>query len=322
MQTDTPTTIQYLPVPSLLYFQGALVQFQKSKDGRNASRGAKGCVAWPMGLLIGLLSMGVQFRISCPKTFLSIWKIPPEEPAFINLFRGASIADSSVNSDAFCFISHRFHIIVAQRQMSDNIVALRVDMRGYERIAKGTAISGTVFDHRLLHGTTYAGISIKQGSLGNVINNIRRTVTEVVQPYPSFQTMTRWIRDCGVENGYPKNQQEWPVGMKRGLRSLGSLSCSFLHFPCNADQLIIEDRNRNGCGGHHSSKKYRYSRIRIAIVAIAATIGTCCICWGLRRIGACQWRWVIIGWLLYESAGFIWFRSDLWNWILRITGGA
>ena len=55
--------------------------------------------------------------------------------------------------------------------------------------------------------------------------------------------------------------------------------------------------------------------VRVALTVIAAAAGTWCLIWGLRSIGSRDWRLVILGWLLYEAACFIWFGGGSWSWL-------
>ena len=61
---------------------------------------------------------------------------------------------------------------------------------------------------------------------------------------------------------------------------------------------------------------------RIALALIAAIVGTLSLWWSVRKIGRCEWIWLLCGSLLYEAALFIWFSDLFWTWLWTWAGGA
>ena len=144
-----------------------------------------------------------------------------------------------------------------------------------------------------------------------------------------------------VSKAFFNDQQERPIGIKGQSRQFDALlgdSRAFLRssstlfggrsgfcrslfhllryanqFSVDFHQLPAKHRHCDGCGHSYDSQESRYSRI--GIVLVLGIVGTWCLVWGLRSPGHCDWRWVLLGWVLYKWGGFIWFYDALWAWL-------
>ena len=111
------------------------------------------------------------------------------------------------------------------------------------------------------------------------------------------------------------------IDVQRRIGGSGSRVRCLPHFVGYANQLVVEHRDGDGSGSHYGGEKYqRASRIALAIVAAIA--GIWCLVWGLRLRGQCDWRLIVVGWLLFEASAFTWFYDPAWAWFRTWIFGA
>ena len=239
-----------------------------------------------------------------------VYEAPPEKPCPINLlWCRASIADLTVYADApFTRLNIPKHIIVQIKpdlrdQIFSNVVWSNqfpqrgiIRRVGYFRLPLAIKIrriignaTGAIADH-----IGWPNPKISQ-SYREGIGNISATVTH------------------GLAAFYVRNEQEWPIDVKRGLRGIGSGLSRQLHFLGDADQLKVEPSDQRSSNSGYRSEDTDYYR-RCAVALLLFFCGCICAVWGVRKIGLWQWRWVLFGLLLAEVGAFIWMWGWPWTW--------